>query len=281
MVHNRLLIAACQIIAQPLTSLFNKSLENGLFPESWKRANVIPIYKQKGEKSSYKNYRPISLLSCVGKLLEKCVQKHLVNFLNENNIITASQSGFTSGDSTTYQLLSISDDFLSALDRSTSTQAIFFDISKAFDKVWHRGLIHKLNGVGIRGSLLAWFDNYLKNRTQAVVINQPCSIRLEKNRTDVGTACRRSRLKVPGPVLPKRASLVGLTTRTCKNPSYRHTSRYLNSFEEQTLDQTTICFLQRLSCVSRNMDKEQQKGRDFRSTCLEEKETRNWSSSWN
>ena len=170
LVHNRLLIAACPVIAEPLTILFNKSIANGSFPEVWKKAHVIPIYKQKGDKSSCKNYRPISLLSCVGKLLEKCVQKHLVHFLNENNIITASQSGFTSGDSTIYQLLNIYDDFVSALDRNIPTQAIFFDISKAFDRVWHRGLVHKLDAVGIRGSLLKWFESYLKNRTQAVVI---------------------------------------------------------------------------------------------------------------
>ena len=170
MVHNRLLISACPEIVEPLTNLFNKSLANGLFPEVWKKAHVIPIYKLKGDKSSCKNYRPISLLSCVGKLLEKCVQKHLVNFLKENSIITQSQSGFTSGDSTIYQLLSIYDDFVSALDRNIPTQAIFFDISKAFDRVWHRGLIHKLEAAGIKGTLLNWFKSYLKDRKQAVVI---------------------------------------------------------------------------------------------------------------
>ena len=145
-------------------------IASGIFPDSWKNAHVIPIYKEKGEKSACKNYRPISLLSCVGKLLEKCVQKHLVDYLNEYNIITRSQSGFTSGDSTVYQLLNIYDDFVQALDHSVSTQAIFFDVSKAFDKIWHRGLIYKLEAVGIRGPLLAWFQNYLDNRTQAVVI---------------------------------------------------------------------------------------------------------------
>ena len=170
MVHNRLLIVACPVIVQPLTTLFNKSLANGLFPEVWKRAHVVPIYKQKGDKSSCKNYRPISLLSCVGKLLEKCVQKHLVHYLKENSIITPSQSGFTSGDSTIYQLLNIYDDFVSGLDRNIPTQAIFFDISKAFDRVWHRGLIHKLEAAGVRGTLLNWFENYLKNRKQAVVL---------------------------------------------------------------------------------------------------------------
>ena len=69
-----------------------------------------------------------------------------------------------------YQLLFIYDDFCKSLDNATSLQAIFFDISKAFDKVWHRGLLHKLNAIGIRGQLLTWFQNYLDNRSQAVVI---------------------------------------------------------------------------------------------------------------
>ena len=117
-----------------------------------------------------KNYRPISLLRCVGKLLEKCVQKHLLIFLEDQNVITVSQSGFTRGDSTIYQLLNIYDDFVKALDEKVSTQAIFFDVSKAFDRVWHRGLIHKLEAIGIRGSLLLWFRDYLTDRKQAVVV---------------------------------------------------------------------------------------------------------------
>ena len=169
LVHNRILKAACPIIIKPLTKLFNKSLTEGLFPEVWKTAYVTPIYK-KGEKSLCKNYRPISLLSCVGKLLEKCVQKHLLIFLEDQNVITVSQSGFTRGDSTIYQLLNIYDDFVKALDEKVSTQAIFFDVSKAFDRVWHRGLIHKLEAIGIRGSLLLWFRDYLTDRKQAVVV---------------------------------------------------------------------------------------------------------------
>merc|ERR1711963_1120376 len=69
-----------------------------------------------------------------------------------------------------YQLLNIYDDFVSGLDRNIPTQAIFFYISKAFDRVWHRGLIHKLEAAGVRGTLLNWFENYLKNRKQAVVL---------------------------------------------------------------------------------------------------------------
>ena len=169
LIHNKIIKAASPVISKALTSLFNKSLSEGHFPSCWKIAHVTPIHK-KESKSICSNYRPISLLSCVGKVLEKCIQKRVFHFLKENNIINPCQSGFIPKDSTIYQLLNIYDDFCRSYDDEVSTEAIFFDISKAFDRVWHRGLIHKINSVGIRGSLLDWFSNYLHNRTQAVVI---------------------------------------------------------------------------------------------------------------
>ena len=169
LVHNKLLVKAKGIISGPLAQLFNRSLDEATFPKLWKTAHVTPIHK-KGDKSLCTNYRPISLLSCVGKVMEKCIQKHVFSYLKENSLLTVSQSGFIPGDSTTYQLLSIYDDFCKALDQRCNTQALFFDISKAFDKVWHRGLIKKLNSIGIKGPLLNWFSNYLNNRHQAVVI---------------------------------------------------------------------------------------------------------------
>ena len=93
------------------------------------------------------------------------------NYLNANQIITPSKTGFTPKDSTVYQLLSIYDDFCKSFDSEMTTQAIFFDISKAFDKIWHRGLLLKLKAVGIRGTLLHWFENYLAERKQAVVLH--------------------------------------------------------------------------------------------------------------
>ena len=169
LIHNKVLKTASPVISNALTLLFNRSLTEECFPKCWKIAHVTPIHK-KENKSICSNYRPISLLSCVGKVLEKCIQKRVFDFLKENNIINPCQSGFIPGDSTIYQLLNIYDDFCQSLDNHIPTQAIFFDISKAFDRVWHRGLLHKLNGIGIRGQLQNWFKNYLSNRSQAVVI---------------------------------------------------------------------------------------------------------------
>ena len=174
LIHNKLLLAACPVINEPLAFLFNKSLTEGVFPTIWKTAHIVPIYK-KGDKSNCSNYRPIALLSCVGKVLEKCIQKRIVEYLNNERLISVSQSGFRKGDSTIYQLLTIYDDLCNALDKNIISQAIFFDISKAFDRVWHRGLIHKLNAIGIRGELNTWLKSYLSGRKQAVVIRGSAS----------------------------------------------------------------------------------------------------------
>ena len=96
------------------------------------------------------------------------------NYFTENNVITPYQSGFISSDSTVYQLLYLSNGFSKALDEGKEMCVIFCDISKAFDRVGHRGLIHKLRLVGISGSLLDWLSNYLENRQQRVCL-QNCS----------------------------------------------------------------------------------------------------------
>ena len=99
-------------------------------------ANVTPIYKSK-EPNQVTNYRPISLLSCLGKVFEGCIFKHVYNYLHNNNVIIMYQSGFTPDDSTTNQLVSIYHDVCTALADHKDIQLIFFYISKAFDKVWH------------------------------------------------------------------------------------------------------------------------------------------------
>ena len=133
------------------------------------------MYK-KGNATLCNHYRPISLLSCVGKVFEWCIHKHVYEFLMLNNIITPSQSGFLSGDSTTNQLLCIYEYLCSNFDKRITTQSVYFDISKAFDRVWHRGLVLKLESIGIRRNLLKWFHSYLTDRTQAVVIKGVKSI---------------------------------------------------------------------------------------------------------
>ena len=161
---------ALTVISKPLTTIFNRSLHQGYFPARWKKTNVTPIYK-KEDRSSPSNYRPISLLSCIGKTMERCVYKHLYNYISQNNLLTPLQSGFISGDSTTNQLLNIYHMFCEAVDNLREVRVVFCDISKAFDRVWHKGLLYKLPAIGCSKSLLRWFTSYLSGRRQRVVIN--------------------------------------------------------------------------------------------------------------
>ena len=156
-------------LSTPLTNLLNFSLSKGKVPSLWKQANVTPVFK-KNEPSDISNYRPISLLNTIGKVLEKIVHKYIYNFLSEHQVKTTLQSGFIPGDSTVNQLVDIYNTFCRALGDGKEVRAIFCDISKAFDRVWHKGLLFKLQSVGISGSLLQWFTDYLHNRKQSVVI---------------------------------------------------------------------------------------------------------------
>ena len=103
---------------------------------------------------SRSNYRPISLLSTVGKVLEKIMHKYVFNFFRANNVITTLQSGFVPGDSTVNQLIDIYNTFCKALDEGKEVRVILCNISKAFDRVWHKGLLFKLKSAGVTGSLL-------------------------------------------------------------------------------------------------------------------------------
>jgi hypothetical protein len=119
-----------------------------VLPSSWKKANVTPVYKNYNP-NDVKNYRPISLLSVISKCMERCVYKYVHNFVLLNNIITSNQSGFTFGDPAINQLVNISNDFGRALDSGKEIRVVFCDISKSFDRVWHKGLLFKLKQYGI------------------------------------------------------------------------------------------------------------------------------------
>ena len=175
LLNPRLLKEAASILKYPLCStLFNLSLTLSTFPSEWKYGNVTPVFK-KDCPSNLKNYRPISLISILAKVMERLVYKHIYNYLIDNNLITSHQSGFTPGDSAVNQLLYITNEFGRALDEGKEVRVVFCDISKAFDRVWHKGLLRKLESIGIRGSLLSWVKNYLSERKQRVVINNSTS----------------------------------------------------------------------------------------------------------
>ena len=166
----KMLKEASHELSVPLCKLYNLSLKNRKFPSQWKIANVVPVFK-KNDPKKVENYRPISLLCCMSKIFEKCIYKYLHNYIVTNKLISPHQSGFTKGDSTVNQLLYISEEFVKALDNGKEIRVVFFDISKAFDRVWHKGLVYKLEKFGIVGNLLSWIIDYLTARKQKVIIN--------------------------------------------------------------------------------------------------------------
>ena len=154
-------------ICKPLKLIFQSCLESGKFPSEWKKANVVPIHK-KGDKQILKNYRPISLLPVTGEILERLLYDTMFEFLTENNLISDNQSGFKPGDSCVNQLLSITHEIYQFFDDNVEVRAVFLDISKAFDKVWHKGLIYKLKQNGIPGNILNTIIVFLSFRKQQV-----------------------------------------------------------------------------------------------------------------
>ena len=133
-------------LATPLSDLYNLSLTTKTYPTSWKKANVCPIFK-KDNPCKPNTYRPISLLNYEGKIMERCVHKHISEYLEENTIISEYQSGFKPTDSTINQLAYLCNEFAKAIDESKEIRVVFLDISKAFDRVWHKGLLAKLRAI--------------------------------------------------------------------------------------------------------------------------------------
>ena len=159
-------------IIDPLQIIYTNCIRKGIFPNLWKRANVVPVFK-KNKKQLIVNYRPISLLPIFGKIFEKLIYNNLYAFLMSNNLISAKQSGFMKGDSTINQLLSVTHMIHEAFDCNIpkEVRSVYLDISKAFDKVWHQGLIHKLKQNGIQGKLLDILVDFLGDRFQRTVLN--------------------------------------------------------------------------------------------------------------
>ena len=168
-ISNRLLKEISREISVPLTEFFNHSLSIGKVPDIFKESHVVPVPKG-GDPSDVGNHRPISLLSNIDKTLERLVFKYLYNHFRDNNIITPFQSAFTTGDSPVNQLTYLYNTFCQALDSGKEVRVVFCDISKAFERMWHAGLIHKLRAAGISGQILKWFVSYLENRKQRVVL---------------------------------------------------------------------------------------------------------------
>jgi hypothetical protein len=157
-------------IATPLAHIFNLSLSSGNFPNKLKLCRVIPLYKA-GNAMECDNYRPISLLSSISKILEKIVAQILINHLLSNDLLYSHQYGFLPNRSTEHNLMQIMNYISQALNEGNFCIAVFLDLRKAFDVCNHEILLKKLEKMGIRGTSYAWFKNYLAGRSQFVDIN--------------------------------------------------------------------------------------------------------------
>ena len=157
-------------ISKTLAVLFNKSLALGEVPSDWKRANVTPIFK-KGDKSQPGNYRPISLTSVVGKLMETIIRDSIVKFLEDNDIMNDSQHGFYNKRSCLTNLLDFFHYVFDVYDESRAVDLVYLDFQKAFDKVPHKRLLSKVMSHGISGNIHGWLKDWLSERKQRVVIN--------------------------------------------------------------------------------------------------------------
>ena len=154
-----------------LAELFNKCLKESCFPDCWKVSSVVPVFKNVGERSTAKNYRPVSLLSVVSKVFEKLVNNRIVDHLEKCGLFSDFKYGFRSSRSTADLLTVVSDRIARAFNRSGATQAVALDISKAFDRVWHTGLLHKFKSYGISGPIFSLISSFLSNRQLRVVLD--------------------------------------------------------------------------------------------------------------
>ena len=158
-------------ISTPLKHIFNASLTQGVFPDKLKIAKITPIFKA-GEKNEVSNYRPISVLPCFSKILERIMYNRLYNFLRENNILYEKQFGFQNSHSTDHAIIQLIDEISKSFEKNEYTLGVFIDLSKAFDTVDHQILLGKLSNYGIRNTNYKWFKSYLTNRNQFVPYDQ-------------------------------------------------------------------------------------------------------------
>ena len=174
-IHPTLIFNLRNQLVEPLTKIFKESIGMCVIPTDWKDANVTPVYKKKGDRKQPGNYRPISLTSQIGKLLEKLVKQQLMEHLELGGFLKKSQHGFRVGRSTQSNLIEYTEDLFEDLDRGACIDVVYMDLQKAFDKVPHNRLIVKLKRSGIGGKLLEWLKEWLANRQQRVCYKKQLS----------------------------------------------------------------------------------------------------------
>ena len=169
-INVRVLKLVATVLCEPLIRLFNLSLEKGCFLSKWKIARTTPLHKD-GARDNRDNYRPISVLSVLSKLLEKHVARSFMDYLLQDGLLYEMQSVFRQGHSTESALISLVDQKLLSLDKDEVTGMVFVDSRKALDEVDHQLLMTKLRLYRVSDSALSWFRSYLTDRQQFVTID--------------------------------------------------------------------------------------------------------------
>ena len=154
-----------------LAKLFSKYLKESCFPDCWNVSSVVPVFKNDGERSTAKNYCPVSLLSVISKVFEKLLNNRIVDHIEKCGLFSDFQYGFRSSRSTADLLTVVSDRIARAFNGSGATRAVALDISKAFDRVWHTGLLQKRKSYGISGQIFGLISSFLSNRWLRVVLD--------------------------------------------------------------------------------------------------------------
>ena len=153
-----------------MTVIMKSSFDTGVVPDDWRTANVTPIFK-KGNRNKVENLHPVSLTSQIGKLFETIIRESLVEHLDKNGLINASQHGFRKGGSCFSNLLTFLDGVTRSLDNHDTVDVIYLDFVKAFNKVPHKRLLDKLDKHGIGGKVWVWLKEWLSDRRQRVCVN--------------------------------------------------------------------------------------------------------------
>ncbi|CAM4695511.1 unnamed protein product [Lepidochelys kempii] len=166
--HPRVLKELADVIAEPLAIIF--SWRSGEVPDDWKKANIVPIFK-KGKKEDPENYRPVSLTSVPGKIMEQVLKESILKHLEERKVIRNIQHGFTKGKSCLTNLIAFYDKITGSVDEGKAMDLLFLDFSKAFDTVSHSILASKLKKYGLDEWTIRWIESWLDHRSQWVVIN--------------------------------------------------------------------------------------------------------------
>ena len=169
-ISNHMLKWLHPVIVEPLSIIFNQSIKHGVFPDLMKLAEIVPLHKG-GDESMCNNYRPISLLITISKILEKVIYKRTYNFLEKHNILFQSQYGFRTKHSCADAIAELIGEITKNKENGLYTAGIFLNLSKAFDTLPHKILLNKMPKYGICGSMNAWFTSYLNARSLKVKCN--------------------------------------------------------------------------------------------------------------